>query len=163
MTPTKNTEPDFKTDSVCDILKACKKLNVKRVVLNGCEIEFYPETPEPEPVQSGFSLPVDRMGENIQKAHIAELEQQRLREAYEAQELANARQQFENKRVTPSDNTEIQRMVEEQDLMLHHPTAWEDQQIDALVDNGKDREPDFDRNESPAYRAFASKREEGVQ
>ncbi|HET6445344.1 MAG TPA: hypothetical protein VFI27_12275 [candidate division Zixibacteria bacterium] len=162
MTPTKNMAPDFKSDSICDILKACKKLNVKRIVLSGCEIEFYPETPEPEPVQSGFGLPIDRMGENMQKAHL-EAKQQALRESYEAQELANERQQYEAKRMTPSDDEELKRLVMEQELMMHEPSAWEDMQIDTALGNVKDRENSQLIGDTAGYHAHTALRGEGVQ
>jgi len=155
MTPTKNMAPDFKSDSICDILKACKKLNVKRIVLSGCEIEFYPEAFVPEIV-------VPKTGP-LTDEDIIEAKQQALRESYEAQELANERQQYEAKRMTPSDDEELKRLVMEQELMMHEPSAWEDMQIDTALGNVKDRENSQLIGDTAGYHAHTALRGEGVQ
>lgn len=132
--------PEFTSEGICDILKACRKLNVRSLEFGGNKIEFYPE--------NGTDIPA-----NLDAPSVPEP----LMYTQDGSIYDNPKDGIPLQ-VQPADAAQLRRMIDESDMMMHHPADWEQMQIDRALGNGHSTQHDPRRTDSPAYQAFDAQR-----
>jgi len=138
--PTKITAPEFTSEGICDILKACRKLNVRSLEFGGNKIEFYQD--------NVLDIPATLDAPSVSEPLIQIPDGSVYNNPHDGMPL----------QTQPIDAPELRRMIEESDLMMHNPAAWEQMQIDRAMGNGHSTQEQPRTNDSPAYKAFDAQR-----